>query len=100
MFTRIQHVAIVVRSLEQALSVYRDVLGLPVEKRATIADQGVQAALLPMEDGEIELLEPGDPAGGVARFLERRGEGLHHICLETPDVSAALAHAKAAGLPL
>ena len=100
MFTRVHHVAIVVRSLEQALRMYRDVLGLPVGKRATVADQGVHAALLPMEDGEIELLEPADPAGGVARFLEKRGEGFHHLCFETPDVSAALARAKAAGLPL
>lgn len=100
MFTRVHHVAIVVRSLEQALSVYRDVLGLPVGKRATVADQGVHAAMLPLEDGEIELLEPADPAGGVARFLEKRGEGFHHLCFETPDVSAALAQAQAAGLPL
>ncbi|MBI2113725.1 MAG: methylmalonyl-CoA epimerase [candidate division NC10 bacterium] len=100
MYRRIHHVAIVVRSLEQALSVYRDVLGLPVGKRATVADQGVHAALLPMGDGEIELLEPADPAGGVARFVERKGEGLHHLCFETPDVSAALARARAAGLPL
>jgi methylmalonyl-CoA/ethylmalonyl-CoA epimerase len=80
--------------------VYRDVLGLPVATRATVADQGVHAALLPMHDGEIELLEPADPAGGVARFLERKGEGLHHVCFETPDVSAALAQAKAATLPV
>jgi methylmalonyl-CoA/ethylmalonyl-CoA epimerase len=86
--------------MEQGLSVYRDVLGIPVGKRATVADQGVHAALLPMNDGEIELLEPADPAGGVARFLERRGEGLHHLCFETPDVFAALAQAKAADLPL
>ena len=79
---------------------YRDALGLPAERCATVADQGVRVALLPMHDGEIELLEPTDPAGGMARFLERKGEGLHHLCFETPDVSAALAHAKAAGLPL
>jgi len=100
MFTRVHHVAIVVRAMEQALSVYRDVLGLPVGKRATVADQGVHAALLPMSDGEIELLEPADPAGGVARYLEKRGEGFHHLCFETPDVAAALARARAADLPL
>ncbi len=100
MFTRIHHVAIVVRSLEQALPLYRDVLGLPVGAQAALADQGVQAVLLPMREGEVELLQPTDPAGGVARFLARRGEGLHHICVETPDVSAALAQARAAGRPL
>jgi methylmalonyl-CoA/ethylmalonyl-CoA epimerase len=100
MFTRIDHVAIAVRSLEQAFEFYRDVLGLAAGRRATVEDQGVHAALFPVGDGEIELLEPADPAGGVARFLERRGEGLHHICVETPDVSAALAHAKALELTL
>ncbi len=100
MFTRIHHISIAVRSLEQALSFYRDVLGIFEGTRATIADQGVTAVLLPMNDGEIELLEPVEPAGGVARFLERRGEGLHHLCLETPDVGAVLEQVKAAGLPL
>ena len=100
MFTRISHISIVVRSLEQALLFYRDILGLPVAEEATVADQGVRALLLPMEDGEIELLQPVDPSGGVARYLERRGEGLHHLCLETPDVAAALEHARAANLPL
>ncbi|HSC70939.1 MAG TPA: methylmalonyl-CoA epimerase, partial [Candidatus Methylomirabilis sp.] len=100
MITRIHHVAIAVRSIETALQFYQTGLGLAVGQRAEVVDQGVQAVLLPLEEGEIELLEPTDPAGGVARFLERRGEGAHHLCLETPDVSAALAQAKAAGLPL
>jgi methylmalonyl-CoA/ethylmalonyl-CoA epimerase len=100
MITRIHHVAIVVRRLEEALGVYRDILGLPVGTRATVADQGVHAALLPMGDGEIELLEPTDPAGGVGRFLERRGEGLHHVCFETPDIASALEEARSANLPL
>jgi methylmalonyl-CoA/ethylmalonyl-CoA epimerase len=100
MFTRIHHVAIVVREMERALRVFRDVLGIPLGKRATVLDQGVHAALLPMPDGEIELLEPADPAGGVARFLQKRGEGFHHLCFETPDVGSALARAKAADLPL
>ena len=99
-FTRIHHISIAVRSLEQSLPFYRDVLGLPVGEEVAVPDQGVRAALFPMQDGEIELLEPVDPTGGVARFLERRGEGLHHVCLETPDVAAALAHAKALDLPL
>ncbi len=67
--------------------------------RATVADQGVHAALLPVGGDEIELLEPTNPTGGVARFLEKKGEGIHHLCVETSDVAAALARAKAAGLP-
>ena len=100
MFTRIHHISIAVRSLEQALPFYRDALGLRERTRAAVPDQGVRAALLSMRDSEVELLEPADPNGGVARYLERRGEGLHHLCLETQDVTAALAHVKAVDLPL
>lgn len=100
MITRIHHIAVAVRDIQAALGFYRDGLGIALGARATLGDQGVQAALLPLEEGEIELLEPTSPTGGVARFLERRGEGPHHICLETPDVKAALGQAKAAGLPV
>ena len=100
MFIGIHHVAVVVRSVEKALGFYRDVLGLPVTQEALVADQGVKAALLSVGDDEIELLEPTNPAGGVARFLEKKGEGIHHLCIETSDVAGALMRAKAAGLPL
>ena len=98
MFNGIHHVAIVVRDIEKALGFYRDILALPLRKRATVADQGVHAALLPVGDDEIELLEPTNPAGGVARFLEKKGEGIHHLCVETSDVAAALDRIKAANL--
>jgi len=71
-----------------------------VSAEATVEDQGVRAALLPIGRSEIELLEPINPNGGVAKFLEKRGEGLHHVCFETPDVGAELAAARAAGFPL
>ncbi len=100
MFIGIHHVAIVVRSLEEALGFYRDTLGLSVGRQATVADQGVHAALLSLGEDEIELLQPANPAGSVARFLEKRGEGIHHLCIRTPDVGAALARAKGANLPL
>jgi len=98
--TRVHHVGLVVRRLEDGLAFWRDALGLRVAKEATVADQGVRAALLPIGRSEIELLEPIDTAGGVAKFLERRGEGLHHVCFETPDVAAELAAARTRGLPL
>jgi methylmalonyl-CoA epimerase len=97
---RIHHVAVAVWNLEKALGFYRDVLGLPVCRQATVADQGVKAALLSVGSDEIELLEPTSPSGGVARFLEKKGEGIHHLCLETSDVAAALTRAKVANLPL
>src|SRR5262245_46864618 len=100
MLTRVHHIGLVVRRLEDGLAFWQDTLGLEVSAQATVQDQGVKAALLPIGRSEIELLEPINPNGGVAKFLEKRGEGLHHVCLETPDVGADLAAARAAGLPL
>ena len=100
MLTRVHHVGLVVRRLEDGLAFWQDALGLQVSKQATVADQGVKAALLPIGRSEIELLEPIDPAGGVAKFLEKRGEGLHHVCFETPDVAGELERARGAGFPL
>ncbi len=100
MLRKIHHVGIVVRNLEEAYAFYRDTLGLPVHKTAIVEDQGVKAALLTIGNSEIELLEPINANGGVAKFLERRGEGLHHICFETDDVHKELAATKAKGIEL
>ncbi len=98
--TRVHHTGVVVRSLEEACAFYRDTLGLPLLKEALIEDQGVKAALLDFGNGLLELLEPVDPDTGIARYLEQRGEGLHHVCLEVDDIRAALAGLKAKGVPL
>jgi methylmalonyl-CoA/ethylmalonyl-CoA epimerase len=100
MLQRIHHVGIVVRSIEAAYAFYRDTLSLPVHKEDIIQEQGVKAALLTLGTSEIELLEPLDPSTGVARFLQRRGEGLHHLCFATDDVAGELEAARAKGLPL
>lgn len=100
MLSRIHHVGIVVRSIDAAYTFYRDTLSLQVHKEDIIQDQGVKAALLTIGDSEIELLEPIDEHTGVARFLERRGEGLHHLCFATDDVARELGAARAKGLPL
>ncbi len=100
MLTRIHHVGLVVRRLEDGLALWQDLFGLRVAKQATVRDQGVRAALLPIGRSEIELLEPINRDGGVAKFLEKRGEGLHHVCFQTPDVAAELAAARGRGLPL
>jgi methylmalonyl-CoA/ethylmalonyl-CoA epimerase len=96
---RIHHVGIVVKRLETAYRFYRDTLGLPLLKEATLDDQGVRAALLAAGESEVELLEPLDPANGVGRFLASRGEGLHHLCFEA-DVDQALADLKGRGVEL
>jgi methylmalonyl-CoA epimerase len=90
MIKRIDHVAIVVKSLDEALTLFDNLFGLKSSHIETLPDQGVKAALIPIGDTEIEVLEPIDPEGGVAKFLERRGEGVHHICLEVEDVNEEL----------
>ena len=100
MIHKIHHLAIAVKDLEEALRFYRDTLGLPVHEQAVREDQGVKAALLTIGESEIELLEPLGPDTPVGRFLERRGEGIHHICLQTDDIDKELADLKAKGVEL
>lgn len=100
MIDRIHHIGIAVHSLDDALKFYRDTLGLHVQVQDTIEDQGVRAALLSIGQSEIELLEPTRPDAGVAKFLERKGEGLHHICFQTEDVDGDLEALKAQGVEL
>ena len=100
MIQKIHHLAIAVRDLEEALRFYRDTLGLPVHEQAVREDQGVKAAVLTIGGSEIELLEPLGPDTPVGRFLERRGEGIHHICLQTDDIDKELADLKAKGVEL
>ena len=90
MIRKVHHVGIVVRDMEQALRFYRDTLGLRIHKHEPIVEQGVDAALLRLGDSEIELLQPTQPETGIARYLERKGEGLHHICFEVDDVERDL----------
>lgn len=97
---KIDHIAIVVENLERALEVYRDALGMTVTDIREMPEQDVKMAFLPTGDSEIELLEPINPDSGIARYLAKRGEGLHHICLEVDDIEATLADLKAKGAQL
>lgn len=91
MIKKVDHIAIAVKNLDDALKLYEDLFGAKPSKIEILPQQGVRAALLPMaEGGEIELLEPIDPQSGVAKFLESRGEGIHHICLEVENVDQEL----------
>ncbi len=87
---RVHHVAVVVRDLDVALGFYRDTLRLPVELVLPIPGDGVRIAFLPVGESKLELVEPTDPQTGVARYLESRGEGFHHVCLEVADLAAEL----------
>jgi methylmalonyl-CoA/ethylmalonyl-CoA epimerase len=96
----IHHIAIAVHDLDAALAFYRDGLGLEVTERRQEDQEGVEIAFLSAGEGEIELLQPLDDNSGVARFLEKRGEGLHHICLVVEDIEAAMERLRAAGARL
>jgi methylmalonyl-CoA/ethylmalonyl-CoA epimerase len=88
---RIHHVGIVVRSIDESVRFYRDVLGLEQTLDRTVEDQGVRAVLLELEGSELELLEPVREGTGVARFLEKQGNGgLHHVCFESDDIDQDL----------
>jgi methylmalonyl-CoA epimerase len=97
---RVHHVAVVVRDMEQALGFYRDRLNLPVELVLPIASDGVTIAFLPVGESKVELVQPTDASTGVARFLETRGEGFHHVCLEVGDINAELDRLAASGIEL
>ena len=90
MIKKIDHIAIVVRSIEEALRTYEGALGLELADVEEVPEQAVKVAFLPVGDSEIELVEPLTTDSGVAAFLEKRGEGMHHICLAVNDIEAAL----------
>ena len=90
MIKNFNHVAIAVNNLDEVLGLFENLFGLKPSEIEEVPDQGVKAALIPVGSGEIELLEPIDPNGGVAKFIERRGEGIHHICLEVDNTDEEL----------
>lgn len=96
---KIDHVAIAVQSIDGALAKYREALGLDVKEREIVASQKTEAALLPVGETSIELIEPKGNEG-LAKFLEKKGPGLHHIAVEVEGIEGALAFLKAAGVPL
>lgn len=97
---RINHLGIAVSDLEAALAVWRDGLGLVVEKTVDLPDRGLRVAFLPCGETMIELLAPLHDQSEISKFLADRGPGLHHVCLETSDIAAASARAASQGLRL
>lgn len=88
---RIHHAAIVVQDMEAGLGFWRDALGLKLEQIEDIPEQASRVAFLPVGDAEIELVLPTTDDSGIARYLAKRGPGLHHLCIEVDDLGAALA---------
>jgi methylmalonyl-CoA epimerase len=98
---RIDHVAIIVSNIERALVFYRDTLGITPGEIKEVPTEQVRIAFLPMGGpggSEIELIEPTTPDSSLSKFLDKRGEGLHHICLEVDDIDAALVEMKEKGI--
>ncbi len=101
MIKKVAHIAIAVKNIDDALELYKNLFDIRPSKIETIPQQGVKAALLHIGDGsEIELLEPIDTQSGIAKFLEHRGEGIHHICLEVGDVDDELSRLEQKGVQL
>ena len=94
---KIDHLGIAVRSIDKALEFYRDQLGLNVALREAVPAEKVQAAMLPLGESRVELLEASEPDSVIAKFIEKRGEGLHHIAVTVPDLIAAVEKLKASG---
>lgn len=100
MITKINHIGIAVNSIDQALKLYTETLGLSLKGIEVIEEQRTRTAILPVGESKLELLESTDPEGPVARYIEKFGEGIHHLALEVSDVEAALNKVAQSGLTL
>jgi methylmalonyl-CoA/ethylmalonyl-CoA epimerase len=99
-FGLIDHIGVAVSDLDRAIALYEGTFGMPVVHRETVEEQGVEAVLLDVGDGHVELLSPLGPETVVGKFVERRGEGLHHVAYRVEDIDATLAALKDAGVEL
>lgn len=100
MIEKIDHIGIAVSSIEDAVKLYTDVLGLKVTEIEVVEDQKVKTAVIPVGESRIELLESTDPDGAIAKHIERRGEGLHHLALEVSNIQEALETLSKRGIAL
>ncbi len=100
MFGRIDHIGVAVEDIDAALALYRDSFEMELAHRETVEEQGVEAVLLDVGDGHVELLRPLGPETAVGKFLERKGPGLHHVAYAVDDIEVALEGIAAAGIQL
>lgn len=100
MIKKINHIAIVTPDLDEATGFWAEALGLPIARTENVPEEEVSVAFIPIGDSNIELLQPTSDESGVARYLQKRGAGMHHMCLEVEDIDAALARLQAANVPL
>jgi methylmalonyl-CoA epimerase len=100
MLAQIDHVGVAVEDMDAALTLYTGPLSMPLQHRETVEEQGVDAALLGVGAGHVELLSPLGPDTPVGRYLERHGPGLHHVAYAVEDIDSALEQLRSAGLRL
>ncbi len=100
MITRIDHIGIVVQSINDALKFFESALGMKLDRQETPEGENALVAFLPVGGSDVELVEPIGTESGLSKFMEKRGEGIHHICFEVDDIDAALARLKAHGAQL
>ncbi len=100
MFGTIDHIGVAVEDIDEALKLYSEQFEMAIQYRETVPEQGVEAVLLEVGDGHVELLRPLDPDTPVGKFIENRGVGMHHVAYRVTDVAAELARFKAMGLEL
>jgi methylmalonyl-CoA/ethylmalonyl-CoA epimerase len=96
----INHVAIVVEDMDESLTFWRDALGIELREVRDVPAEKSQVAFLPLAGSEVELVKPTSDDSGIAKYLAKRGEGLHHLCLEVDDIEGMLAQLKAKGIRL
>jgi len=97
---KINHVAIIVEDIDAALAFWQDQLGLKLDHIEDVPSQASKVAFLPVGEGEVELVQPTDADSGLAKYLEKRGEGMHHLCIEVDDIVSMLAEMKQKGARL
>jgi len=97
---KIDHIGIATERIDEALGLWRDVLGLEVASTEDVAEQGVRVAMLSIGESHLELLEPLGPETPVGKFLRKRGPGFHHVAIRVPDIRASLVHLKEQGIRL
>ncbi|MBU2228447.1 MAG: methylmalonyl-CoA epimerase [Proteobacteria bacterium] len=97
---KIEHIGVAVRNIEKSTHIFRDLLGMPLEKVYESDAIKTKIAFFPVGESTVELIEPLDPASPAAKFIEKRGEGIHHICFGVENIEEALRHFEAQGIEL
>ncbi|MCB2202469.1 methylmalonyl-CoA epimerase [bacterium] len=97
---KINHVAIIVEDIDSAMGFWGEALGLTLDHVEEVPSQASKVAFIPVGDSEVELVQPTDPESGLAKYLEKRGEGMHHLCIEVEDIEGMLSVLKEKGVRL